>query len=48
VGEYILAIYGQVREKPIVFERERINFPDSGSAPVESRQKETAIVRSAE
>jgi glycosyltransferase involved in cell wall biosynthesis len=26
VGEYILAIYGQVREKPPVFERERINF----------------------
>ncbi|MDN4986744.1 glycosyltransferase family 2 protein [Bradyrhizobium sp. WYCCWR 13022] len=26
IGEYILAIYGQVREKPVVFERERINF----------------------
>jgi glycosyltransferase involved in cell wall biosynthesis len=26
VGEYVLAIYGQVREKPLVFERERINF----------------------
>jgi glycosyltransferase involved in cell wall biosynthesis len=26
VGEYVLAIYGQVREKPVVFERERINF----------------------
>jgi glycosyltransferase involved in cell wall biosynthesis len=26
IGEYILAIYGQVRGKPIVFERERINF----------------------
>lgn len=26
IGEYILAIYGQVREKPAVFERERINF----------------------
>jgi glycosyltransferase involved in cell wall biosynthesis len=26
IGEYILAIYGQVREKPPVFERERINF----------------------
>lgn len=26
IGEYILAIYGQVREKPSVFERERINF----------------------
>jgi polyisoprenyl-phosphate glycosyltransferase len=26
VGEYILAIYGQVRQKPLVIERERINF----------------------
>jgi len=26
VGEYILAIYGQVRRKPLVNERERINF----------------------
>jgi glycosyltransferase involved in cell wall biosynthesis len=26
IGEYILAIYGQVREKPAVFERRRINF----------------------
>lgn len=26
IGEYILAIYGQVRDKPVVFERERINF----------------------
>lgn len=26
LGEYILAIYGQVRRKPLVFERERINF----------------------
>ncbi|MDC7784334.1 glycosyltransferase family 2 protein [Rhodoplanes sp. TEM] len=33
IGEYVLAIYGQVREKPVVFERERINFeaaPSSG------------------
>ena len=30
IGEYILAIYGQVREKPVVFERERINF---GASP---------------
>lgn len=27
MGEYILAIYGQVRKKPLVIERERINFP---------------------
>jgi polyisoprenyl-phosphate glycosyltransferase len=26
IGEYVLAIYGQVRAKPVVFERERINF----------------------
>lgn len=26
IGEYVLAIYGQVREKPVVFERERLNF----------------------
>ncbi len=26
IGEYVLAIYGQVREKPVVFERERVNF----------------------
>lgn len=26
IGEYILAIYNQVRRRPIVFERERINF----------------------
>jgi len=32
VGEYILAIYGQVRQKPLVIERERINF-GAGPAP---------------
>lgn len=26
LGEYILAIYGQVRKKPLVTERERVNF----------------------
>jgi hypothetical protein len=26
IGEYILAIFNQVRRRPIVFERERINF----------------------
>lgn len=34
IGEYVLAIYGQVREKPVVFERERVNFdpsPPSGA-----------------
>ena len=34
IGEYIIAIYNQVRRRPLVFERERINFSpgeDSGS-----------------
>lgn len=31
IGEYILAIYNQVRRRPIVFERERINFDDRAS-----------------
>jgi hypothetical protein len=26
IGEYIIAIYNQVRRRPLVFERERINF----------------------
>lgn len=26
IGEYVLAIHGQVRAKPVVFERERVNF----------------------
>ena len=26
IGEYILAIFNQVRRRPIVFERERVNF----------------------
>jgi glycosyltransferase involved in cell wall biosynthesis len=29
LGEYILAIYGQVRKKPLVIERERINFTET-------------------
>jgi glycosyltransferase involved in cell wall biosynthesis len=29
IGEYILAIFNQVRRRPIVFERERINFGPS-------------------
>ena len=32
IGEYVLAIYGQVRQKPVVFERERINFGVSNGA----------------
>ena len=26
IGQYVLAIHGQVRAKPVVFERERVNF----------------------
>lgn len=36
IGEYVLAIYGQVRDKPVVFERERVNFdavPADGGTP---------------
>ncbi|TPQ36284.1 glycosyltransferase [Bradyrhizobium guangdongense] len=32
IGEYVLAIHGQVRAKPVVFERERVNF-DEPQAP---------------
>ena len=30
MGEYLIAIYGQVRKKPLVIERERINFTNQG------------------
>lgn len=33
IGEYVLAIYGQVRNKPVVFERERVNFDESPLQP---------------
>jgi glycosyltransferase involved in cell wall biosynthesis len=36
IGEYILAIFNQVRRRPIVFERERINFDGpSPNAPAD-------------
>jgi glycosyltransferase involved in cell wall biosynthesis len=31
LGEYVLAIYAQVRHKPLVFERERLNFKPAQS-----------------
>jgi glycosyltransferase involved in cell wall biosynthesis len=40
IGEYVLAIYGHVRSKPVVFERERINFPD-GRSPEDRRDPQT-------
>ena len=36
IGEYILAIFNQVRHKPIVFERERINFDRTIARPDEA------------
>jgi polyisoprenyl-phosphate glycosyltransferase len=42
IGEYILAIYGQVRERPVVFERERINFETPPPAAPEASQSATA------
>lgn len=32
IGEYVLAIFNQVRRRPIVFERERINFGERAGA----------------
>jgi glycosyltransferase involved in cell wall biosynthesis len=37
IGEYILAIHGQVRSKPVVFERERINFESSKQPPQDAK-----------
>jgi hypothetical protein len=42
VGEYVLAIYGQVREKPLVFERERINFSVEAGDGVRADETERA------
>lgn len=36
IGEYVLAIYGQVRTKPTVYERERINFGPAAAAPAQT------------
>jgi glycosyltransferase involved in cell wall biosynthesis len=37
IGEYIIAIFNQVRRRPIVFERERINFEDRPEERITSR-----------
>jgi len=39
VGEYVLAMHNQLRKRPVVFERERINF----SRPAETTSQETHI-----
>jgi len=47
IGEYVLAIYGQVRDKPIVFERERVNFDTSlkfGDRKASSPQSDHEVV----
>lgn len=33
IAEYIIAIYSQVRAKPVVFERERLNFESPATGP---------------
>ena len=33
IGEYILAIFNQVRGRPLVIERERINFDEPNRSP---------------
>jgi glycosyltransferase involved in cell wall biosynthesis len=39
IGEYILAIFNQVRRRPIVFERERINFRGEDAEPAASARR---------
>jgi glycosyltransferase involved in cell wall biosynthesis len=41
IGEYVLAIYGQVRERPVVFERERINFDDRTVSSATAKNSDT-------
>lgn len=40
LGEYVLAIFGQVRDRPLVFERERINFDSKPKSRTKSPKKE--------
>jgi glycosyltransferase involved in cell wall biosynthesis len=42
IGEYVLAIYGQVRGKPVVFERERINFDKQAESSGELKNRSSA------
>jgi glycosyltransferase involved in cell wall biosynthesis len=40
IGEYIGAIHTQVQKRPLVIEKERINFgPDDQAVPVERRRQ---------
>ena len=47
LAEYILAIYGQVRTKPIVFERERLNFGTLAEAASAMREADAPPARKA-
>ena len=46
LGEYTLAIYGRARAKPVVFERERINFSSLSDSKAEAFQAQTKADRS--
>ena len=41
IGEYIIAIFNQVRRRPIVFERERINFEGTAAPGAGEGRSET-------
>ena len=41
LGEYVLAIYGQTRRKPLIVERERINFGPRADAAAQSQTDTT-------
>lgn len=38
LGEYVLAIFGQVRDRPLVFERERINFTTGSKTAAKAKR----------
>jgi hypothetical protein len=48
LGEYIAAIHAQVRRRPLVIERERVNFDDedaaAGSLPAIYRPQSTGRI----
>jgi hypothetical protein len=44
LGEYISAIHAQVRKRPVVVERERINFePPEATTPAAAGEQRPAI-----
>ncbi|QDV35470.1 glycosyltransferase family 2 protein [Tautonia plasticadhaerens] len=46
LGEYIASIHFQVRKRPLVIERERINFGHGQHGPIEARRPTTEVRRS--